>query len=199
MARAEVLSILECDVKLILSDCDGVLLDWDAAFRKWMAAKGYPVLRYDVYGVQGRYGVSREYGRELVKEFNNDVDIISDLPVFRDAQEVVAKLNAQGYKLRVITSLSLNPAAVAARESNLYRVFGDAIESVVCLDTGADKDSALEPYKDTGMIWVEDKPENAEVGKRLGLCSFLIAHEHNADYQGVEVVETWEEIYQQIN
>jgi len=80
---------------------------------------------------------------------------------------------------------------------NLRKIFGNAIESVICLDTGADKDEALAPYKDTGMWWIEDKPQNADVGHALlGLKSILIEHGHNMHHScPYPVVKNWRELY----
>jgi hypothetical protein len=43
--------------KVILTDCDGVLLDWEYSFSSWMDSKGYePVDGYrDIYNVNERY------------------------------------------------------------------------------------------------------------------------------------------------
>ena len=76
-----------------------------------------------------------------------------------------------------------------------------AFEKIVCLDTGADKDEALLPYKDTGCIWVEDKPQNAELGVDMGLDSILMSHDHNEYYthDEVTVVNNWKEIYEMVS
>ena len=68
------------------------------------------------------------------------------------------------------------------------------------MDTGADKDEALMPWKNSGLFWIEDKPENAKLGADLGLKSLLIRHEHNAwfDYNGVKKVDTWAQVYHAI-
>ena len=42
-------------------------------------------------------------------------------------------------------------------------------KNVTCLDTGADKDEAFAPYKDSGMYWIEDKTANAVLGADMGL------------------------------
>jgi hypothetical protein len=65
------------------------------------------------------------------------------------------------------------------------------------LDTGADKDHALLPYRDTGCYWIEDKPINAETGYRLGLRSVVIEHGHNMHYYhtDIPVVKNWKELY----
>ncbi len=80
---------------------------------------------------------------------------------------------------------------------NLRKLFGDtAFELVTCLETGADKNEALEPYRDSGCWWVEDKPENAEVGLKLGLRSILMEHGHNMNHEcPYPIVKNWREIY----
>ena len=182
-------------MKLILTDCDGVLLDWNAAFIEWMALKGYKEIRTDVYHINERYGIDKKKSKELVREFNESA-AIGFLKPFRDAVYYVRRMyEEQGYQFRVITSLSKDPWAVKAREANLKQFFGDAIESVICLECGADKDDALAPYKDSGMVFIEDKPENAEVAKSLGLRGILIEHEHNIGHPGIEIAKNWADIY----
>jgi len=66
----------------------------------------------------------------------------------------------------------------------------------LCLDTGADKHDALSEYQDTECYWIEDKPENADVGHRLGLRSILVEHGHNMHHEcPYPVVKNWREIY----
>ena len=46
------------------------------------------------------------------------------------------------------------------------------------------------------MMWVEDKPENAEIGYKFGLTSIIMGHDHNAGYEGECVrVNGWKDIY----
>jgi FMN phosphatase YigB (HAD superfamily) len=81
---------------------------------------------------------------------------------------------------------------------NLAKLFGNtAFEKVICLDTGADKDEALLPYKDTKCWWVEDKPENAVAGHNLGLKAILVEHGHNMYHfhQDIPIAKNWKEIY----
>ena len=52
---------------------------------------------------------------------------------------------------------------------------------------------------ESGCIWVEDKPENADLGVKLGLDSYLMSHPHNIDYVGsATCVNNWKEIYNKI-
>ena len=184
--------------KLILTDADGVLLDWEWAFNVWMQEHGFEEvpgskLNYDM---SMRYGIPKEQVKKLICLFNESA-AIGFLPALRDAMYYVKRLHEEhGFRFHCITSLSLDPNAQKLREMNLRKIFGNAIESVICLDTGADKDSALEPYRDSGLWWIEDKPANADVGHALGLKSILVEHGHNmhhvCDYP---VAKNWIEIY----
>ena len=100
----------------------------------------------------------------------------------------------------IFTSLTKEKFAVQARQKNLNNLFGKtAIERLVSLSSGGDKDEALAEYKDSGCWWIEDKPANADLGLGLGLKSILVNHGHNKDYDGeAVVVKKWKEIYKLI-
>ena len=186
--------------KIILTDCDGVILDWEEGFSVWMEHHGHKKVdgyQY-LYNIGERYGMSSEAGNKLVKQFNESA-AIGFLPPLRDAQFFVKKLHEQHqYKFICITSLSLDPYARQLRMRNLKKLFGDAFLDVICLDTGADKDDILMEYgtKYPGNYWIEDKPENVNWGIDAGLNGILVEHGHNMDYTGqANVVLNWEEIY----
>ncbi len=185
--------------KLILVDADGVLLNWEYAFAIWMEQHGHekqPGSEF-VYDIGERYGISRDQGRKLIKLFNESA-AIGFLPPLRDAMYYVKRLHEEhGYVFHCITSLSLDVNAGRLREMNLRKLFGDTVfEQIICLDTGADKNEALEPYRNSNCWWVEDKPENADVGFSMGLRSVLMEHGHNMDHEcPYPVVKNWREIY----
>ena len=185
--------------RLILTDADGVLLDWEWAFSVWMQERGYTLTADNKksYFLHHHYNELEEKdAKKVVKTFNESA-AVGFLPALRDATYYVKRLYEEhGYQFRVITSLSLDRNAAKLREMNLNKLFGNAIESVICLDTGADKDSALEPYRDSGMWWIEDKPETADVGHAMGLKSILVEHGHNMHHEcPYPVVKNWKEIY----
>jgi hypothetical protein len=185
---------------VILTDVDGVLLNWEYAFDTWMQTHGHSKVTGGEYkyDIGKRYNISKEQGKQLIKYFNESA-AIGFLPPLRDAMHYVKKLHEEhGYVFHAITSLSTDKNAVHLREMNLKKLFGEtAFERIVCLDTGADKLDALTPYRDSGLWWLEDKIDNCEVGNYLGLKSLLMEHGHNMDYENVKIprVKNWREVY----
>ena len=184
------------DERIILTDVDGVLLNWGYAFKVWMEERGHELQDAEVYKVDEMFQLERAYSKKLVRHFNESA-AIGFLPPLRDAIHYVRKLHEEhGYVFHAITSLSLDPHAARLREENLKKLFGEtAFAKVVCLDTGADKDEALEPYRDSGFVWIEDKIENAEVGDKIGLDSILIEHGYNMDNKDFPLMKNWKEVY----
>ena len=187
--------------KVIVTDADGVCLNWEWAFEVWMEEHGHKLQPDHAasYDMGLRYGISKEDTRKLIKIFNESA-AIGFLPALRDATYYVKLLHEKhGYVFDVVTSLSTNPYAQKLRKKNMRKLFGEtAFRKFKFLATGADKDAALLPYKDSGLFWIEDRTENAELGQRLGMKSLLIAHGHNYTYQhdDIRVVKDWSEIYE---
>ena len=111
--------------KIILTDVDGVLLDWEWAFNVWMQEHGFELTdgyQYE-YDMATRYDISKEQVRKLIRTFNESA-AIGFLPVLRDAMYWVKRLHEQhGYTFHAITSLSLNENAGKLREMNLEKMF----------------------------------------------------------------------------
>ena len=79
--------------KIILSDVDGVLLDWEWAFNVWMQEHGFELTdgyQYE-YDMATRYGISKEQVRKLIRTFNESA-AIGFIPVLRDAMYWVKQL-----------------------------------------------------------------------------------------------------------
>lgn len=189
--------------KVILTDADGVLLDWEYAFHIYMTQHGFQKQAGSEfkYKTTKRYGIDEEQSMRLVKIFNESAHI-GFLPALRDAMYYVKRLHEeQGYVFHCITSLSSNENAQELRRMNLRKLFGKTcFEKFIFLETSADKDDALSEYKDTGYFWIEDKIDNAEVGYNLGLRSIIMEHGHNMNYNNPKIlkVKNWRQIYERI-
>ena len=188
--------------KLILTDCDGCCLDWEWAFNVWMQEHGFEELPGSKlnYDMSVRYGIPREQVVKLIRIFNESA-AIGFLPAQRDAMYYIKRLHEEhGYRFHAITSVSLDPNAIKLREMNIHNLFGDAFERIVCLDTGAHKDEALEEYEGTGLYWIEDKWSNAVAGYKYGLKPIVLEHGHNMmEYHpDIVILKNWKAIYKHI-
>jgi len=185
---------------IILVDCDGVMCDWEYSFTAFMEHKGIPILDNNEYNVYKKFGLSPLEGKKYVAEFN-DSAAIAFLPPLRDAVYYMKRLNMlHGYKFHVISSLSTNKYAQRLRTQNLELLFGkELFDDFIYLGCGADKDEVLAKYEGTECFWVEDKPQNAEVGLKFGLNSILVAHDHNANSNiNIPRFHKWKYIYKYI-
>ena len=187
--------------KIILTDADGVLLDWEYAFDVYMQQHGFNKLEPLKYNIGVRYGIDPDQGKKLIKIFNESAHM-GFLPPLRDAMYYVKRLHEEhGYVFHCISSLSKDENAQELRRMNLKKLFGaTAFEKFIFLDTGADKDEALEEYRNTEYWWIEDKIVNAQLGYQLGLKSLIMEHGHNMDYNDLTIprVKNWREVYERI-
>ena len=189
--------------KIILTDADGVLLDWEFAFSVWMEQHGFQKqedwqFKYDV---GKRYGIEKEQAKKLIKMFNESAHM-GFLPPLRDAMYYVKRLHEEyGYVFHCITSMSSDENAQELRKMNLRKLFGrTAFTKFIILETGADKDEVLEQYRDKGYWWIEDKITNCVAGHNVGLKPLLMEHGHNMDYEHTEIprVKNWKEVFERI-
>jgi FMN phosphatase YigB (HAD superfamily) len=189
--------------KIILTDADGVILDWEYAFSVWMEQHGFKTVEDSQfkYDIGKRYGIEKEQAKRLIKMFNESAHM-GFLPPLRDAMFYVKRLHEEhGYQFHCITSMSSDENAQELRKMNLRKLFGEtAFTKFIILETGADKDEVLEKYRDKGYWWIEDKITNAEAGHNVGLKSLIMEHGHNMDYEHPEIprVKNWKEIYELI-
>lgn len=186
--------------KIILTDVDGVLLDWDKSFDKWMEKNKNKKYSNGFYDVASRYKISKKKSRDLIKKFNESAEI-GFLEPFKDSVEYVKKLNKKGYVFHCITSLSKNLYSQKLRKINLINLFGEScFEKYIFLDVSERKNKVLNLYKNKDYYWVEDKLQNATDGLELGLKSILIRHDYskNLKHEKIIFVDSWKDIYRLI-
>jgi FMN phosphatase YigB (HAD superfamily) len=189
--------------KIVLTDVDGVLCDWENGFNSFMESKGFKMIEngHLEYVIGKRFGIDIDLGYEYVREFNNSERIL-ELEPLRDAKDWVKKIHDDlGFKFICVSSMSDRQEAMDRRSQYLFETFGDVWADYVYLDTGSDKDAILTNWLDSGYLWVEDKVENCVAGVRAGLCPILMDHEYNAtdpefDIHDFQRVKNWQAIYQ---
>jgi len=112
-------------MKRILTDADGVLLEWEGGLHRWMEMQGHR--KYNALttrDIESAYpDLSREEARRNVSQFC-DSSHIGFLEPERDAVSGVKRLVAAGYVFTVITSLGTDPFTMQLRIQNLETLFG---------------------------------------------------------------------------
>jgi hypothetical protein len=197
--------------RIILTDVDGVLLEWEHHFTKWMlqrtlfdkkGARYHPYRllpnKENTYEMAERFGLTVTEVRKEIREFNRSAWMGTQRPML-ESQTWVKLLAAEGWTLIPITSQTSDIPAQQLRKKRLGELFGDHVfTNYHILGTGADKDGALAEFHNTGLYWVEDKPKNAVAGLKYGLKPILIDHPYNQDFNHPEVirVSNWQDIHQ---
>lgn len=179
---------------IILTDIDGVVLNWETQFHYWMNCRGYNQVKNGVYNINDAYGISYEKSIEYLNSFNTSAYII-DLPPFRDSLSGIASLKERGYKFIGITAVGEDYYSKLLRKINLDNLFGkDTFVDLICVEK--DKKPHIEKYSEESVCWIEDSPKNAEIGCQFGLKTFLMTHLHNEYYtnRNIHRVTNWKEI-----
>jgi len=186
-------------------------LEWEHHFTKWMlqrtlfderGARYHPhkllADKQNTYEMAERFGVTISEIRKEIREFNRSAWMGTQRPM-PDSQTWVKLLAAEGWTFIPITSQTSDIPAQCLRKRRMGELFGEHIFSNYhILGTGADKDSALAEFHNTGLYWIEDKPKNAVTGLKYGLKPILIDHPYNRDFDHPEVtrVNNWQDIHQ---
>ena len=196
--------------RIILTDVDGVLLEWEHHFTKWMLQRTlfdeagaryhpYKLLpdKKNTYEMAERFGLTIKEVRKEIREFNRSAWMGTQRPML-ESQTWVKLLAAEGWTFIPITSQTSDIPAQQLRKKRLGELFGDHIfVNYHILGTGADKDSALAEFHNTGLYWEEDKPKNALAGLKYGLKPILIDHQYNRDFEHPDIirVSNWQDIH----
>jgi len=167
--------------KLILTDVDGCLLEWNDAFESYMVDAGYKRIPNTDhhYNLSWRFDASFEVVRKMVVQFNECQDI-AHLHPLPGAVATVNRLVEHGFRFVCITSLSDAPEAKQYRTHNLINEFGNVFDDIICLPVGASKSHILENWGGTGLFWLEDHFTNAEAGHEVGLQPILFETAYNS-------------------
>ena len=183
--------------KTILTDVDGVLLNWHGLFAQWMSERGYvqdPAVKS--YDLGERYRMPKEWIQAEAARFNTSA-AVGFCAAERDSAHYVERLGNRGYKFVAITAMGGDKYSRELRIRNLRDIFGDVFLDFIFTDLNASKDAILKQYEGGEHWWIEDKLSNAEAGLQFGLRPILIRHDHNAhcDSDDILCVDNWKQIF----
>jgi FMN phosphatase YigB (HAD superfamily) len=190
--------------KIILTDADGTIVNWNQAFEKFMESQGLPRIpgTEDEYSISVRHNIPAQTAMSYVQQFNES-SAIANLEPFADSVEYVGRLAELGFRFIVVTCISDHPSAQYHRTQNLHSLFGDVFDEIHCIPLGASKANILLNWADTGFFWIEDHMRQAEAGYEAGLNTVLIDHPYNSHYNTdlfprVSHTSPWREVYDMV-
>ena len=184
-------------LKTIISDCDGVILDWRNSFAAWMGSIGEHVaddsgdVRYDMTTLFPEITSKQIFDRMV--EFAGSVEF-SRLPYYPGAIEGILNLRQTFPEARFVVLTAVGDAANAheLRAKNLERL---GIDELILCPFGQSKRSWLDTMHGPA-IFIEDHPDQAAAGRDAGHATYLVEHVYNRDVQvpGVTRVSGWIDI-----
>ena len=185
--------------RIILTDVDGVLLEWENHFTKWMISRGYKLKDNFVseYNMQKRFEDHNLNIKTEIREFNKSA-WMGTQPPMPESQTWVKLLHAEGWTFIPISSQTSDIPAQELRKRRLEELFGEyAFYNFHILETGQDKDDVLAEFHGTGLWWIEDKWTNAYAGVKYGLKPLFVDHPYNREYSHPDItrVNNWQDIH----
>ena len=185
--------------RIILTDVDGVLLEWENHFTKWMVSRVYKLKDDFVseYDMQKRFEDNTVDIKAKIREFNRSA-WMGTQPPMPESQTWVKLLHAEGWTFIPISSQTSDIPAQELRKSRLEELFGEyAFYNFHILETGQDKDDVLAEFHGTGLWWIEDKWTNAYAGLKYGLKPLFVDHPYNREYSHPDItrVNNWQDIH----
>tara|TARA_B100001123_G_C15300102_1_gene1020719 strand:+ start:1210 stop:1806 length:597 start_codon:yes stop_codon:yes gene_type:complete len=186
--------------RIILTDVDGVLLEWENHFTKWMISRGAKLKNEfkAEYDMQRRFVDATEDIKLAIREFNKSA-WMGTQPPMPESQTWVKLLHAEGWTFIPISSQTSDIPAQELRKRRLEELFGEyAFYNFHILETGQDKDNVLAEFHGTGLWWIEDKWTNALAGLKYGLKPLFIDHPYNREYSHPDItrVNNWKQIHE---
>jgi hypothetical protein len=157
-------------------DCDDVLLNWQAGFRRWLNLHHqiWPALT----GPQD-WNLDSWIGQQslpFIEQFNNSQSFGYLMPVL-GAREFLQHWN----DVIVLTACSADPRVIERRNRNLSRHFPGMIDRVQCVPLGSSKRSWLSLWEPG--VWVEDNYKNALDGAEMGHQAWVIRRPYNVEFE----------------
>lgn len=189
--------------KIILTDCDDVVLDWFPQFRLFCEKTLNVSLseRPTQYSMQKWLNLSVEEIRALIDEFDRNQESFGNLGPICQAEIYLPKFVDDGYKIYGITASSTNPPSMQRRRKNLKRVIGDVFTDVYFVDRADEKKKYLQQFAPT--FYVEDKIYNAQMAADLGHTGIVMRQlsnkDHEHEYPDLIWVDSWADIYEMIS
>lgn len=173
------------DKPVLLTDCDGVLLQWLAHTPKFVEQLGFDsshlkdalngnqyIPFFDIFCANNEIEAM-----ERLRQYNES-EFMRSLPVIEDqAIEVVERISNK-FDIIVVTSISDSPLTYQYRKENLEVHYGDSITDLICLPPDADKSEILNELAESRDVrmWLDDQVRHVHPGIQAGIPSYQFTY-----------------------
>lgn len=187
--------------KVILTDVDGVLLEYDAHLDAYLRAERDIHLKdEDWEGKRFLYeaaNIDEDYEISIFVDFMHS-SYFRSMPAKKCAQEVVMRLHKEGYRFIAITSVGQGvdyqdmKLTHDNRLHNLELRFPGVFDDVYMTNFHESKADILKQFN--ASLWVEDTVKNANIGHALGHHSVIMRsrqYRSQDNIHNLPVVDNW--------
>lgn len=191
--------------KTLVTDCDGVLLQWLTHVPDFVEELGLDTshLRDCMKGNQfipffDLFAAKNEKEAFERLEAYQESDYLKRLPIMEDGAEKAISNLSKEYEIIVVTSFSENPKAQRNRAENLELRYGNAISDLICLPQAADKTEVLKDLAKSRdvKIWLDDQIKHVHHGINAGIDSYQYTHGMDCGRNTGEVkeIDSWKKV-----
>lgn len=191
---------------LILTDIDGVVLQWVSRLPEFLASKGYDTAEAVAVRDEDRWttmeelmgGVDEETATALFNEYCSS-DFLRELDGYKDAVAVINNMKDH-FDFVAITAIGLKPINKKNRVANLEALFPGAFSEVHCVDFGASKEKVLARYAGKNpLFYVDDGNKHVREAMNVGINGVQFGNLNRGKDEEMKYdvkVNSWEEIRQ---
>lgn len=196
--------------KLVILDCDDVLLDYIGGFKNFVLnhynieTKGMP----EDYTLYEWLGISQPLAISIMKHFNeNSYEFGLLKPLDCDTVPLMNKLyqsHNNDTDFVVVTKCGSLGHSSVLRIVNLKYTFGDIFKNIIILETNESKKNTFKMFMNEydDITVVDDYKPNIDTAHELGIKTFFMKREHNVKFMDnpkYNFVENWKELYHKLN
>lgn len=191
----------------VITDVDGVLLDWFKGFETWITeVKGVKPIHGatpSMYRLTDKYPLTTKEISDHIAEFNSS-SYFAELKAIDGAVQFLNFLMMDNTKdvawLSAGSVEGHEEECFDRRSANLRNCFGrDIPGTLLVMDTP--KDDYLKAYKEEcgdDLVFIEDSLSHAEVAIKLGIRTILLNYSYNTTKNNSKLLykaKNWEDIY----
>lgn len=171
--------------KLILTDIDGVVLDWLGSFYNYLTDMN----------IAYNDSILENLIDQHVEKFQKSSYYFGCLKTCKKSEIFLKKIHRLDYRIIAITACGTDDIIKNFRKNNLYQHFGNLFDDILFVNVHDSKQPYLQNFE--SAIWIEDNYHHYLTGLNCGHKSFLIKHPYNENHCA-DFVQDWQEIYEKI-